>query len=186
MTPAHAHWLDVLLEDNLRPVAAPAGLWDRLWRPRLPQPKSSLIPGLAFGAAAVVAAALIAAVALPPARHANSQQALRSSDPAEIRAWVKNCTGLDVPLAQALPPSIQLVEARTATQEPRAAEIVFRLDGRETVLNVSAAPAAKPVTIQMAVHRQGQRTWQARGVSYELKGNAVGLEAACRLCHAAL
>ena len=99
-----------------------------------------------------------------------------------VPAWrVKNCTGLDVPLARALPPSIEMVEARAVAQEPLAAEIVFRLDGRETVLNVSAA-AAKPAS----AHREGQRAWQALGVNYELKGNAVSLEAACHLCHAAL
>jgi len=185
MTPERANWLEALLGDNLRPVAAPDNLLEQLRRPR-PQREmvQSRRTGIVFGVAALVAAVLIAAVALPMLDRARKAEmaarVLHSGDPAEIRTWVKNSTGFDVPLAKALPSSIQLVEARS--DEPGAAKIVFRLDGRETILSVTAAGGRKP----LMQHQQGQRTWQAKGLDYELHGGPAKFDAACMLCHAAM
>jgi len=183
MTPERANWLEALLEENLRRTPAPDNLLERLRQPQREMIQSRR-SGLVFGFAALVTAVLIATVVLPrldQARQAEvAARVLHSGDPVAIRTWVKNSTGFDVPLSKALPASIQLVEARS--EEPGAAKIVFRLDGQETILSVTAAGGRKP----LMQHQQGQRTWQAKGLDYELHGGPAKFDAACMLCHAAM
>jgi hypothetical protein len=173
-------WLEGLLKEGLRPESAPDSVWERLWQRQQEVPaRRAVWPRLVFGGAAAVAAGLITIAVLPTFQGSKANAAvLRSDDPREIRAWVRKGTGLDLPLSSTIPGSIQLVEARALD---KSAEIVFKLDGYETVL--SAVPATTPKA--PGVHEQGQRTWQARGIDYELQGGPASLETTCQLCHGA-
>jgi hypothetical protein len=70
MTPAEP--IQSLLGDSLRPVTAPAELWDRVWQPRMQTPKQGLLHGFAFGLPVAAAAALICMVALTDPQHSPS------------------------------------------------------------------------------------------------------------------
>jgi hypothetical protein len=70
MTPAEP--IPSLLGDSLRPVAAPAELWDRVWQPRMQTEKPGLLQGFAFGLPVAAAAALICMVALTDPQHSPS------------------------------------------------------------------------------------------------------------------
>jgi hypothetical protein len=192
MNPAEQHgleksWVEGLLKDNLQPTAAPEALWDRIGNRAKSANKPKLgWAAIGFAGAVVAAAALIATVVLPRFDRAHqavvAERVMQSGDPGEIRTWVKKSTGIDVPLTRSLPASIQLVEARARNNG--TAEILFRLDGHETVLSV--ANAVKTDGVRQIQHQQGQRTWQARGVDYELHGGPAKVGTACLLCHSVI
>ena len=68
MSPAEP--IPSLLNNSLRPVAAPAELWDRVWQPRVQTRRG--LQGFAFALPVAAAAALIGMVALTDPLHSPS------------------------------------------------------------------------------------------------------------------
>jgi anti-sigma factor RsiW len=196
-------WLEPLLTRNLGRTEAPAELWVRIQASPPPVPKRKFVSGWAwaFAAAAllVVTAVLVWQLRLrPEALAARALQRgaagleFRSEQSAAIRAWVKDRTGLDVPLLANPPASIRLVGASVADWgRTPTAEVVYRVGGRDAVLLVSKAD---PKLAGAASHRflnSGQYQG-ARVSSWLMHGQLCTLacpipqnpQAGCLLCHA--
>ncbi|HLG98408.1 MAG TPA: hypothetical protein VKX49_18975 [Bryobacteraceae bacterium] len=157
-------WIERELEQSLRRVAAPGELWERIQGAGKPR---SWIRSR-FVAWASVPVLMVAAFFGSHTRN-NSGLQFRSSDPTEVRAWVKASTGLDVPLHTGNLAGANRISAH-------AAEISYRAGGREMSLIVSSAPAQ--------VRRTGKSVaWTADGQTYLLACNAPQDMRACILCH---
>ncbi len=149
------NWIENLLDRELRPMAAPDELWDRIHRP---QPAPILRWRLAF--------ALVIAVATAWALHPRAV-AIQSERASEIHDWVKSRTGLDVPLAPSS--SVKLCGARVSGH---SAEIQFRTGVHDATLLVAKADHAA------ATHEFSSNSWTLRGQTYSSADRT-----ACLLCH---
>lgn len=150
-------WIAPVLEQHLRPVAAPRELWDRVREPR----RAGVFPAwkLAFASVLVIATAW----ALHP------RTSIESESPSQIREWVKARTGLDVPLAPSS--AVRMCGAKIAGS---SAEIRFRVADRETTVQVARAERVA------AVHEFRGSTFVWRGEAFTASDSG----AACLLCHA--
>jgi hypothetical protein len=180
--------LESELQRGLREVTAPPELWDRIQTPQIPQSNGSN-RGLVWAMAATV---VLAAVALSLVRSSDEVSAVRAlasnsqriafhcQNPAQLRAWVKATTGLDVPLRITPPASIQLVGARNVGAH---VEIAYQARNRDAVLVVSKADAAAPNVPHS--HVSGKvSSWVMDGQRFTLAcDDAVDLQLACKLCH---
>jgi len=173
-------WLDLELAHRLTPVKAPEGLWERVAR-GLPARTHRSRPTAGWMACPVATFATIALVAttfwLPGAGPARLE--LRSQNPTEIRRWVYDRTGVEVPLAPSA--NVRLEGARMLRRgDHPAAAITFRAGQRTATLLVARADprAALPP------RRPHATVWQSGDQAYALTGTASG--AACQLCHASL
>ncbi|MBZ5606100.1 MAG: hypothetical protein LAO79_27725 [Acidobacteriia bacterium] len=156
------NWLGPLLDRNLRPVAAPEELWERVCDPR-PRPKPVLRLRLAL--------AMIAAVATAWALHPRTAS-FDSQGASEMRAWVMDRTGLDVPLSPAAP--IRLCGSTAFGNG--SAEIRYKLRDREARILVAKAER------YTQSHEFVSRTSSIlRGQSYTVSG--LDAQTACILCH---
>lgn len=150
-------WIEPVLDRNLRPLAAPEELWDRV---RNPQPRKAAPHWkLAF--------ALVLAVATAWALHPRAAS-FESDRAGEIREWVKARTGLDVPLAASAPVCGSRVIGSSA-------EIRYRVRGREATLLV-----AKTDRFTAGHQFVSRSSWILRGQLYTASAD---LQSACALCH---
>lgn len=168
------------LQGGLRETSAPPELWDRVQAGRFaPRRKTSSV---LVWATAAVAVLLIFAVSrayrattpgdLP---HAGFQ----CQNPAQLRAWVRAKTGIDVPLRAATASSIQLIGARSMAE---SVEIAYRAGKRGGTLTVSPAIGAADVPHDRV--RGNVSSWVMDGQRYTLMcDNAADLQLACKLCH---
>ncbi len=155
-------WLETLLTQHLGRVATPPELWDRIQAPGpvLPQRSHRRMLVWALAATAVIVAAVVVwqqrsrpeALVAQALRRGAGQLEFRSEQAPAIRAWVKERTGLDVPLLTEPPASIRLVGASVADwARTPTAEVVFRVGGgHDEVLLVSKAD---PKLIGNSSHR---------------------------------
>jgi len=173
------NWLEPELERGLQPVAAPAELWNRVQGARVAKASARRLVW------AMAATVVLAAVALSklPARHETlgdpQSAAFHCQNPAQLRAWVRANTGLDVPLRASLPRSIQLIGARSVGDH---AEIAYRAGNRDGVLLVSRADgvAEQPHTRLSAK----ASSWVMAGQRFTLACNdPADFQLACKLCH---
>jgi len=98
--------------------------------------------------------------------------ALRCQNPAQLRAWVRAKTGLDIPFRAVLPASIELIGARRVAS---GVEVDYRAANRDAALMVSRADG------------------RAAGVAHNRSGDGplftlacdrpADLQLACQLCH---
>jgi hypothetical protein len=162
-------WIEQELERSLRRVAAPEELWDRVQHPgQEPAPVRTR-----FMAWATLPVVMLVALWAPHARNTGPLQ-FHSSDPAEIRAWVKTNTSLDVPLHAGNLAGANAVSAQMA-------EIAYRVDGRKVSLLVSNDMlAAGPVFRERNARRV---SWTAGGKTYLLACAEPQDLKACALCH---
>src|SRR5579872_2466414 len=114
-------WIAPVLGEHLRPVAAPAELWDRVQQPR----RSRAFPLWKLALASVVV------IATAWALHPRSAS-MESESAGQIREWVKARTGLDVPLVPSS--AVRMCGARVVGS---SAEIRFRVQDRETTVLVA-------------------------------------------------
>jgi len=144
---------------------------------------------------AMAAAAVLLAVAVGlalrqiagvRAAHDDSQFAgYHCQNPAELRAWVKANTGLDIPLREAAlrersGESVQLIGARTVG---RGVEVAYRAGNGDGVLAVSRADA-RTADIPHGHMSGATASWVMAGERYTLECNdAASLQLACKLCH---
>lgn len=164
-------WIEVSLARHLGTVAAPEELWERIQNPprRVSVPRRSTQARMSVLVAAT-AAVVMAAVVFHP------RSEFRSDNAAEIRAWVKAKTGLDVRLHAGPSPSVELMGAKVL--KGNAAEITYRMGNHDVTVMVSRAGTADST---------GVFSWIARGQRYTLACVAPEeLKIACLHCHSAL
>ncbi len=161
-------WIEQELEQSLRRVAAPEELWDRLQGPK-PGPARVRTRFMAWAAVPLVMPlVMLIAVFAPHTRNEPGLQ-FRSSDPAEIRAWVRANTSLDVPMHAG-----NLAGANAIS--PDGAEIAYRVGDRNMSLLVSAGPVLPDKSPRHI-------SWTAGGKTYLLACAEPRDLKACALCH---
>jgi hypothetical protein len=174
-------WLEPELQHGLREVAAPAELWGRVQSAHRGRRTEAHKPGRLVWALAltvVLAGAGWSLVRLPVRRDSQAS-ALRCQNPAELRAWVKARTGLDVPLRSAPPASIQLIGARNLGER---VEIAYRAGDGEASLLVSRADGVADAPHGTQAGKGS--SWVMAGQRYTLAcDNPADLQLACKLCH---
>ncbi len=203
-------WLELELAHRLPPVEAPEELWERVesglaagaavrcapgGSRRTPTRRSSLWmawPVAAMATVALAAGALWLADLRDPAldlrqlaARESGQSApleLHTHDPREIRRWLRDHAGLDVPLPPAS--SVKLEGARMVQHGKHPVAAVQYRVGQDTVtLLVARADPRHP----FPPHGARAAAWQARDQVYALAGASPDhAEAACQLCHATL
>lgn len=159
--------IEEVLGRHLGQVSAPEDLWRRIQNGGATRQR----PVSRRVAWALVAAMFAGGAAW--ALHPRPDAGIRSSNAAEIRAWVKARTDLEVPLRDSSP--VRLIGAHV-TNHGSAAEIAYRAGGHKGTLSVARAPGS------MDTHAPGERlSWTMHGQAY-----AIACEdphAACLLCH---
>ena len=113
------------LQWGLREMNAPPELWDRVQAGRFaPRRKTSSVLIWATAAVGVLFAIGVYRTTTPgDLPHAG----IRCQNPAQLRAWVRAKTGIDVPLRAATLSSIQLIGARSVAE---SVEIAYRTGDR--------------------------------------------------------
>jgi hypothetical protein len=173
-------WLETELQSGLRRVSAPAELWDRVQSAQPVRVSAWKKPHRAL-VWAVAAVALLFAAGMSQVQSASNPRfdGLRCQNPAELRAWVRANTGLDVPLRAASVPGLQLQNARGVAN---GVEIAYRTGNRDGALLVSRAYGAANVAHDRLAGSVS--TWVLDGQRYTLTSDSpADLQLACKLCH---
>jgi hypothetical protein len=161
-------------------VTAPPDLWDRVQSARVSRPQPTSRGFVWALALAVVLAAVALSRVQSPVRQDSQQLAFHCQNPAQLRAWVKANTKLDVPLRAVPPASIQLIGARAV---PGGAEIAYRAGNRDAVLLVSRADAGSANAPHSRASGQVS-SWVMDGQRFTLAcDNPADFQLACKLCH---
>lgn len=157
-------WMEEELEQSLRRVTAPQDLWDRIHSSQQPR----LRVRTRFMAWATVPVVMLVALW---GSHPRSNGAIQfhSSDPAEIRAWVRTNADLDVPLHDG-----NLAGARIVA--PHTVEIAYRAGGHDVSLLVSN-------TLTPDRRSGASISWMAGGQAYLLACAEPQYLKSCTLCH---
>ena len=172
-------WLGPELERGLREVTAPPELWDRIQSPKVvPVGASNRMAVWAMAATVVLVAIGLSAVhrdnVMLPAATAD-----RCQNPAQLRAWVRARTGLDLPLHAGSSPSIQVIGARAVGGR---VEIAYKAGNRDALLLISRENAG-PANVSNRVNGNVS-TWVMAGQRFTLASNdSADLQLACKLCH---
>jgi len=193
------------LARHLGPVKAPDQLWDRVQgAASAGRSVSSVRTGQtgwnpAWGWVSAVALVALAAgltvwlnrdvsseqIAVRALSRTPEQLQFRSADLSELRAWVKNDTGMDVPLPVRTASSVQMVGAYVSRKKTTTAEISYRVGGTDVALVVSKIPAqgdGRHAFVKGgSYHGANFQSWTMRGQMYTIASSdaLVG----CLLCH---
>ncbi len=135
-------------------------------------------------AVAVTLAVVALSLVRPPVRQDSQPIAFHCQNPAQLRAWVKANTGLDVPLRGAPPASIQLIGARNfgARSQGERVEIAYRAGNRDALLLVARANGVPDMPHSNLTGTTS--SWVMNGQRYTLAcDNPADLQLACKLCH---
>jgi hypothetical protein len=186
--------LEPELQKGLRPVTAPPELWDRLKAAQVAPPRRTNQKVVwAMAAAVVLIAVGLSSVyresvagdeasALQALATDSQRIAFHCQNPAQLRAWVRAKTGLDLPLRAESSPSIQLIGAQTIGGT-RGVEVAYRTGNRDAVLVVSRAEAGSADLPHRRVSGNVS-SWVMDGQRYTLACNdPADLQLACKLCH---
>lgn len=166
-------WLAPVLARRLGYVAAPEDLWDCIQGPRAVH-RSGGAPRWTWVLAAAALAILAVWAVLP-------RSEFRSDRPAEIRAWIRRSTGLEVTMLEQPSPAIRIVSARVVKSDIPTVEIAYRAGRHPATLRVSKSDAPDSVRHQGA---DGSASWTMRGQTYLLAcADPADLQVACKLCH---
>jgi len=173
-------WLEPELQRELREVTAPPELWDRVQSARFSRPPERSHRRMVWALALpVVLAAVAWSVVRSPVRENSQTLAFHCQNPAQLRAWVRATTGIDVPLRAAPPASIQLTGARNLGER---VEIAYRAGDHDAALLVSRANGAADVPHGNPTGNAS--SWVMAGLRYTLAcDNPADLQLACKLCH---
>ena len=186
------NWLEPELQRGLRSVSAPDELWDRIQSAQSsPRPQNRSFVWAMAAAVAVAAVGLSAvrahrdnaagdeAFAIHALTSDSRRVAFHCQNPAQLRAWVKAKTGLDIPLRPDPPGSIQLIGAASTAN---GAEISYRAADQNALLLVSRADGATDVPHDRASGNVS--SWVMAGRRFTLAADtAADLQIACKLCH---
>jgi hypothetical protein len=164
--------LELELQRGLREVTAPAELWNRVQAARVAPPSVSSGRGPVW---AMAAAVVLITVGLSVVHRDNAgfpaPAGDRCQNPAQLRAWVRAKTGLDLPLRADSSPSLQLSGAQLV-DGTHGVKIAYRAGNRDAVLLVSRADGSEDTPHS----RFGQRFTLA-------SSDPADLQLACKLCH---
>jgi hypothetical protein len=187
------------LSRHLGPVKAPDELWDRV-QGREVSYRTPRAAAFAWGwAVAAVATVVVVAgmtvwlnrslsseeLAVRALSRTPAQMEFRSADLAELRAWVKADTGLDVPLPVRTASSVQLVGAHVSRKGTPTAEISYRVGGMDATLVVSKLPqegdGRHAFVKSGSYHGANFQSWTMRGQMYTIA--SADARVGCILCH---
>jgi hypothetical protein len=192
-------WNEPELKRHLGPVQAPDELWDRVHGTQAVQMRPSRGMTWQWAAAAVAMIALVAGVfvlqnrdlsgeerAVRALSRAPEQLQFHSADLAEVRAWVKTDTGLDVPLPVRTASSVQLVGAYVSRKgSAPTAEISYRVGDADVTLVVSKIPmegdGRHAFVKSGSYHGASFQSWTMRGQMYTIA--SADAKVGCLLCH---
>lgn len=194
-------WLDLELSHHLAPVEAPEALWDRIQSGAVRRPERLRAGWAAWPIAAWPIAAILTLMAaagtlwlvakgeepaldlrqlaIEQLRHLQPLE-LRSSDPAQIAAWMRRA-GLEVSLQADQNAEVRLVGARIIERHgTRVGAVEYKVGSDTAMLLVArAGPGVDG--------GHGNAAWRAHGQSYALaSSNPERPDEPCRLCHASL
>lgn len=170
------------LEQHLGPVHAPDELWDRIANPRARKTRRSRVPLVLAAAAAILAATVVLS-------RGSDELELRSNAAGEIRSWVKDRTGLDIPFPNATPPDVWLAGVCEVKGGSPTVKVSYRVRGRNAELLVSKAAEDSGEGPHQAlkcesIGRNRVSSWTMRGQHYTLAFAAASdARDECRLCH---
>jgi len=172
--------LEAQLARHLRPVAAPDDLWFRIQEPRHSHSGAVLRwPVWAFAAAV---AATIALFCFNLARGVEDVE-FRSTDPAQIRAWVRANAGIDIPLPARTGADVKLIGVSMVRSGSPLVCVTYRVGNQAARLLVTRTNHAAPSHASMA-QGTSPATWMMQGQTYTLASSAPeNARAACVLCH---
>lgn len=197
------------LREHLGAVEAPAYLWNRIQdanRQPAPAPAARRWqPALAAAAAVIVLmggyvalqltdpATTVEARAVESLTKNPTKLGLLSSDPVEIRRWLRTEAGVDVPLPPEHSGMVEIIGANvvpgTLTQAPMA-EIAYRVGEYNASLIVANDPGAArsypdhEARPSNAAENARVSSWNMQGQNYALAWAAPGeFRVACLLCH---
>jgi hypothetical protein len=185
------------LSRHLGPVKAPDDLWDRVHGGHRVNSRRSYGMRWQWAAAAAAIVAVVAGItvwqnrtlsdeelAVRALSRAPEQLDFRSEDPTELRAWVKDGTGLDIPLTGRAAPAVRLIGA-SARKGPRRAEIAYRVGTMDVSLVVSKAPPEEGSRHTFkkggSYHGANFQSWTMRGQMYTIAASDAKM--GCVLCH---
>jgi hypothetical protein len=190
------------LARHLGPVKAPDQLWDRVQgaasagRPvRTGQTGWNPVWGWVSAVALVAVAAGLTVwlnrdltseqIAVRALSRTPDQLQFRSADLSELRAWVKNDTGLDVPLPVRSASSVEMMGAYVSRNKTTTAEISYRVGGVDAALVVSKMPEQGEGRHQFvkdgSYHGANYLSWTMRGQMYTIA--SADARVGCLLCH---
>jgi len=190
------------LARHLGPVKAPDQLWDRVqgaasagrsvrteqtgWNPAWAWVSAVALVALAAGLTVRLNRDLSSEqIAVRALSRTADQLQFRSSDLSELRAWVKNGTGLDVPMPVRTASSVQMVGAYVSRKGIPTAEISYRVGGVDTTLVVSKIPVQGEGRHQFvkggSYHGANYLSWTMRGQMYTIA--SADARVGCLLCH---
>jgi hypothetical protein len=181
-------WLEQVLRRDLQRVSAPDDLWKRVrFGKRERRNRTGTGPVWLGAGALALAASLLAVTWGHHTRPASREPAIQSDNAGEIRAWVRERTGLEIPFAAVAPASIRMVGARIVEPAVPAVEVRFRAGGHDAVLLVVRSASTSFQSRAHGMHSGSASTvsWTTAGQSYTLTApDADALHAACSACHA--
>jgi len=184
-------WLGPVLRRGLQRVPAPHGLWDRIVLPRMevrPNPNYRFIWILA-ATSAFMLSVLTMARGYHLGHSGNEGLGIRmqlaSTNVSEIRTWVRDRTGLDLPLRH--PSSADVRMAGVSLQESGDIEIRFRAANQDAVMTLSRSRREFPDHTYISgksVANLKTISWSVADGAYTLALHSDDLRAACLVCHA--
>jgi hypothetical protein len=193
---------DPELSRHLGPVKAPDQLWDRVqgaasagrsvrsahtgWNPAWAWVSAVALVALAAGLTVWLNRDLSSEqLAVRALSRTPDQLQFRSSDLSELRTWVKNGTGLDVPMPVRTASSVEMVGASVSRKGIPTAEISYRVGGVDTTLVVSKIPVQGEGRHQFvkggSYHGANYLSWTMRGQMYTIA--SADARVGCLLCH---
>jgi hypothetical protein len=188
--------VDLELGRHLQRVTAPDELWSRIQAglKTAPAPRWRLWAVCAATAAAIVgicyfsigsdSSAYLSQAASRELGTSPEQLDFRSSDPAEIRAWVEAHAGLDIPLASAQ--SVSFVGVKLLQGSRFLVCVSYCIGDKKGKLFVARGGAGGPrhPSIRHTSYQGASIiSWVAGGQSYAIATRKGSLDAACALCH---
>jgi hypothetical protein len=197
--------VEALLAHHLGPVAAPEELWRRIQHGSPSERPRPTLRATWVIATVLSLAALTWGVCFDAKSNNNSVangtvlQALaggpenlefRSHEALQIREWVKERTGLNIPLPVQCSAKVQLVGASVIKGAAPAAAVGYRVNHHYAMLLVSesAPPPQRGMGHYSLANERVKNaqitSWTMRGQSYALAYAAMGeLHDACGVCH---
>ncbi len=198
--------LEQALRQHLARTEAPADLWDRVEAARFTPARVTTGPMWTVWAAAAAMIAITAggwvmwkqlsepvtveALAVDALTRNPQDLRFRSEKAAEIRAWLRANTGMDVPLPPQHSPLVQIMGANVLAGDVPLVEISYRVGDYNAALLISKDPSGKrtypkhEVRPSESFQEARVSSWSMRGQSYTLAWAAPGeFRVACLLCH---
>ena len=168
-----------ILRQHLGRVTAPAELWQRVQGGK-PRPAAAPRFQMASAAAAFGAVMVMAVAGWSMWRSSSQPLEIHSASASEVRDWVRENSGLDVPLAAKPSSLVEILGASIDRAGKLIAIVSYRVgEIRATLLVSKAAGGDTP-------HKgtEAASTWTMGGQSYTLAVAGPGdLRTACLLCH---